>query len=61
VGLVYVVNAVLTLRERLGREINPVVMTREEFFAQRSQDDRFVSRVMSEPKLFVIGSGDELG
>jgi predicted nucleotidyltransferase len=61
VGLVDVVNAVLPLRERLGREINPVVMTREEFFAQRSQDDRFVSRVMSEPKLFVIGSGDELG
>jgi predicted nucleotidyltransferase len=61
VGLVDVVNAVLPLRERLGREINPVVMTREEFFAQRSQNDRFVSRVMSEPKLFVIGSGDELG
>lgn len=59
--LVDVVNALSPLRERIGREINPVVMTRDEFEAQRAQGERFVSRVMSEPKLFVIGGTDELG
>lgn len=56
-----VVHALLPLRERLGREINPVVMTRAEFAAQRAGKDRFVTRVASEPKLFVIGTADELG
>jgi hypothetical protein len=51
----------LLLRERLGREVNPVVMTRAEFAAQRAAKERFVERVMREPKLFVLGSADDLG
>lgn len=56
-----VVVALGTLRERLGRELNPVVMRREEFEALRRKKDRFVLRVTAEPKLFVIGSDDDLG
>lgn len=56
-----VVGTVLPLRERLGREVNPVVMTRKDFDAQRRRKDRFLMRVLGEPKLFVIGSADELG
>lgn len=61
VDLAEVVGTLLPLRERIGREINPVVMTRTEFDTQRKQGERFVTRVMSEPKLFVIGTADELG
>jgi predicted nucleotidyltransferase/DNA-binding HxlR family transcriptional regulator len=60
-SLTEVVGALSPLRERLGREINPVAMTRAEFAAQRKRKERFVQRVMTEPKLFVQGSADDLG
>jgi predicted nucleotidyltransferase len=56
-----VVSVLSPLRERLGREVNPVVMSRAELGVQRAGRDRFVERVMAEPKLFVIGSADDLG
>lgn len=56
-----VVGKLLPLRERLGREVNPVVMSRRDFDAQRRRKDRFLARLLKEPKLFVIGSADELG
>jgi predicted nucleotidyltransferase len=56
-----VVKALLPLRERLGREVNPVVMSRKEFDSQLKRKERFVVRVMKEPRLFVMGSPDELG
>lgn len=59
--LAEVVGAANPLREKLGREINPVVMTPAEFKAHKERKDRFLRRVLSEPKLFVIGSADELG
>jgi len=61
VDLAEVVGTLLPLRERIGRDINPVVMARTEFDTQIKQGERFVTRVMSEPKLFVIGTADELG
>lgn len=60
-GFAEIVAALTPLRDRLGRELNPVVMTRKEFTAQRKKRERFVERVMSEAKLFVIGSADDLG
>ena len=56
-----VVGALSPLRNRLGREINPVVTSPADFAAQRASRDRFVTRVMDEPKLFVIGVPDDLG
>ena len=61
VTLVEVVGAMSHLRESLGRDVNPVVMTVHECMAQRDRKDRFVSRVLREPKLFVIGTAHELG
>lgn len=46
---------------RLGREVNPVVMTRTAFRDKVRHRDRFASRVAREPKIFVIGDADELG
>lgn len=56
-----VVAALSPLRARLGREVNPVVMTPREFVNQRNAGDRFVKRVMKEPKLFLMGADDDLG
>jgi len=56
-----VVEALMPVGERLGREINPVVMTPGKFRAQLKTRDRFVSRVAREPKLFIMGDAGELG
>jgi predicted nucleotidyltransferase len=61
VSFVSVVKALAPLRDRLGRELNPVVMTASAFATQRAEKDRFVTRVWKEPKLFVIGTQDDLG
>ncbi|MGE3434942.1 MAG: nucleotidyltransferase domain-containing protein [Blastocatellales bacterium] len=45
---------------KVGREINPHVLTAEEFVRRKKARDHFVSAVSGAPKLFVIGSEDEL-
>lgn len=45
---------------KLGREINPHVLTAEEFAKRRKTREHFITTVLSEPRLFVIGSDDEL-
>ena len=45
---------------RLGREINPHVLTPEEYARRTKERDHFLTSVLRRPKLFVIGSDDEL-
>lgn len=45
---------------KLGREINPHVFTVEEFLRRRKSRDHFLSTVLAEPRIFVIGSDHEL-
>jgi len=56
-----VVMALADMNVQLGREINPVVMSHEQFIAKLNAGEHFVSRIMSEPKLFLIGDEDDLG
>jgi hypothetical protein len=56
-----VVEASHSARERLGRQINPVVMSRDAFRAKQRGRDRFLSRVLKEPKIFIMGGASELG
>jgi predicted nucleotidyltransferase len=56
-----VVEASHSAHEQLGREVNPVVMSRDAFRAKQRGRDRFLSRVLKEPKIFVIGDASELG
>ena len=44
----------------LRREINPVVYSSDEFNRRISRDDSFIREILSKPKLFVVGSEDEL-
>lgn len=48
-------------REWLGREVNPTVYTPAEFAKKRASKDHFLSRVLTQPRLMVVGSDDELG
>jgi DNA-binding transcriptional ArsR family regulator len=45
----------------LGREINPTVYSLAEFNKKRAGKDHFLTHVLSEPRLNVLGSEDELG
>jgi DNA-binding transcriptional ArsR family regulator len=41
---------------QVGRDVNPHVFTPREFSRRRQADDRFVTSVLSAPRLFVIGT-----
>ena len=44
----------------LGREVNPHILTPQEFLKRRKTREHFITTVLSEPRLFVIGSEDDL-
>lgn len=44
----------------IHRDINPYVLTKEEFHKRIIEDDHFISNVMNSPKIFIIGSENEL-
>ena len=48
------------MEEKVGREVNPHVLSEEEFRKRVRANEHFVSRVMESPKIFIIGSQDEL-
>lgn len=48
------------ISSKLGREINPHTLNPEEFAKRRKARDHFITKVLSEPRLFVIGSEHEL-
>ncbi len=56
-----VVQAFAQIHEHLGREVNPVVMPKSDFLKKQAEGDRFVTRVIKEPKLFLIGTVNDLG
>jgi len=47
-------------REKLGREINPVILTPKELHERFGRDDPFIMNVLSGPKNLLIGNEDEL-
>jgi hypothetical protein len=56
-----VVEALNAAGARLQRDVNPVVMTKASFTAKLAERDRFVTRVMREPKILLLGDARELG
>lgn len=45
---------------RLGRTVNPTIYTRHEFARRIKQKNAFVTRVLAQPKVWLIGGEDEL-
>lgn len=60
VGLRKLATLLSGLADRLGREINPHVLSPEEFTQRRRQGDHFLTAVLSSPKLFVKGTEHDL-
>jgi predicted nucleotidyltransferase len=55
-----VINAVYDAQTSLAREINPKVMTRQEWSDKKEVHNTFVQELMNKPKLFIIGAEHEL-
>ena len=59
VSFAAVVEAVGAASERLRRSVNPVVMTKTAFSGKVASRDRFVSRVLHEPVIVLMGNLSE--
>ena len=55
-----VVSALSLAQETLGREINPVVYSQDEFKSKAMQGINFFKRMMESSKLFVVGDASDL-
>ncbi len=55
-----VTKALRSAEEKIGREINPVVYSVEEFHSKATKRTSFLTEVLSEPKVFIIGGEREL-
>jgi len=56
-----VVRALYPAQETLGREINPKLFNDKEWQQMLQNKDAFVKELLAKPKLFVVGTSDELG
>jgi hypothetical protein len=52
--------ALQEVERQLGRPVNPNLMTPEEWRRKRAQPDSLVARLQGRPRLFVLGSEDDL-
>jgi uncharacterized protein len=59
-GLRKVTSLLSGVGNQLGREINPHVLTPEEYRERVRRKEHFVSTVMASQKLFVVGTEDDL-
>lgn len=55
-----VVEVVRGAEERLGRDVNPSVYSLNEFRGKVRSKDHFLTTVLAEPKMFIVGGDDEL-
>lgn len=60
VGLRKITGMLSGISERIGREVNPHVMTSKEFKRRRKSEEHFLKRVLESPKLFICGNEDDL-
>lgn len=44
----------------LGRPVNPTILSREEFDKRLAKQESFLTRVMEQPKIWIIGKSDDL-
>lgn len=58
VSFTAIVAVLADLHERLGREINPVIMRSDEF-SEKCGSDPFLQRIAKETKIYVMGGADD--
>ncbi len=55
-----VYSALQSAERIVARKVHPTVLSRAEWERKRSRRDSFAARITSQPRLFVIGSADDL-
>ncbi|MCP4656079.1 MAG: ArsR family transcriptional regulator [bacterium] len=60
VSLQEVVTAIAPLQQTLGREINPMVYPAEEIRSKLEDEHHFLTTVLADKKIFVVGTQNEL-
>lgn len=60
IGLRTLTRLLRGLTEKLGREINPYILSTKEFNLRKSENEHFVTQVLKDSKLFIIGEEDDL-
>lgn len=55
-----VVNALYDVQTIVGREINPKVMSRTEWQLKQDEGNSFVKELLTQPKIFIVGSEHDL-
>ncbi len=61
VSLQEAVAAIDSTQQALGREINPIVYRRSELRSKLEDGHHFLTAVLADEKIFIIGTQDELG
>jgi predicted nucleotidyltransferase len=46
--------------QKINREINPHIMTEEEFIKRKNEKEHFVTKIIECPKLMIIGNEDDV-
>lgn len=54
------VGLLMDTHDSIGREINPMILSENEFSEKVSRSDRFLGRVLNQEKLFIVGGPDDL-
>ena len=60
VGLRKLTGLLMDVSGKIGREINPHVFSQKEFVKRKTGRDHFLSQVLDSPKIFIIGTENEL-
>ena len=60
IGLRTLTRLLRGLAEKLGREINPYILSSKEFNLRKSENEHFVTQVLKDSKLFIIGEEGDL-
>jgi predicted nucleotidyltransferase len=60
IGLRSLSSRLAGVSEQIGREINPHALSIEEFRRRKQNGNHFLSNVIASPKLFIIGSENDL-
>jgi predicted nucleotidyltransferase len=55
-----VFTSIVSVEANIGRPINPTIYTAKEFKNKIQADNSFVTRVIAQPKIFLIGSEDDI-
>jgi uncharacterized protein len=55
-----VITAIQRAEKRLGRDVNPTVFSEDEFRTKVQAKHHFVTTVLGQPKMFVLGEDDDL-